>query len=81
MEKRRRESWTPWPADGVAEQEGVLAMERLLVAMEGLLAAMDQGAKEVADPGVQERSPDLGPSAEQEDQGMELGRHGEDRVA
>jgi hypothetical protein len=35
----------------------------------------------VADPGVQERSPDLGPSAEQEDQGMELGRHGEGRVA
>jgi hypothetical protein len=30
----------------------------------------------VADPGVQERSPDLGPSAEQEDQGMELGGHG-----
>ena len=48
MEKGRRESWTPWPADGVAEQKGVLAMERLLVAMEGLLAAMDKGAEEVA---------------------------------
>ena len=34
MEKGRRESWTPWPADGVAEQKGVLAMERLLAAME-----------------------------------------------
>jgi hypothetical protein len=35
----------------------------------------------VADLGVQEGSPDLGPSAEQEDQGMELGRHGEGRMA
>jgi hypothetical protein len=38
-------------------------------------------SRDVADPGIQERSPDLGPSAEQEDQGMELGRHGEGRVA
>jgi hypothetical protein len=33
------ESWTPWPADGVAEQEGALAMELLRWASWEVLAA------------------------------------------
>jgi hypothetical protein len=29
MGERAQGAWTPWPADGVAEQEGALAMELL----------------------------------------------------
>jgi hypothetical protein len=62
VEKGRRESWTPWPADGVAEQKGVLAMERLLAAME--IRGVDVLPRSSCSSGKKQREEELPPRLE-----------------